>query len=300
MLLGAGHFLVLGGVCLSRRLNISTLVVGLTVVSFGTSAPELLVSLHAAISGHPDIAIGNVIGSNISNIGLVLGITSLIFPLAVRSSSIKFDWPVMMASGLLLYWFGLDGMFNRLEGMIFLVLLVLYIVYSLTKSRKTEARVPKIPVEFKMSFLLTVFVILLSTVGLMFGARLLVQGATDIALFFNVSERAISVSIIAVGTSLPELVTSILAAIKKESDISIGNIIGSNIYNTFGILGVTGAVKPIMLSDKIMGADLFWMMGFFLLLFLLILPFKGGMITRLKGFVLLLLYTLYIYIVFKP
>ncbi len=299
-MLGSGHFLVRGGVCLARRLKVSTLVVGLTVVSLGTSAPELLVSLNAAITGHPDIAIGNVIGSNISNIGLVLGITSLIFPLAVRSSSIKFDWPVMMASGLLLYWFGMDGKLNRIEGMVFLAMLVIYIVYSLAKSRKKEALAPRIPVEYKMSISLTIFVIILSTVGLMFGAKLLVLGATDIALFLNVSERAISVSIIAVGTSLPELVTSVTAAIKKESDISIGNIIGSNIYNTFGILGVTGAVKPIGLGDEIMGEDMFWMMGFFVLLFLLILPLRGGVITRLKGFVFLLLYSLYIYFVFKP
>ncbi len=300
LLLGAGHFLVLGSVCLARRLNVSTLVVGLTVVSLGTSAPELLVSLNAVITGHPDIAIGNVVGSNISNIGLVLGITSLIFPLAVRSSSIKFDWPVMMASGLLLYWFGLDGQFNRQEGMIFLIVLASYIFYSLAKSRKNEALVPKIPIEFKMSYTITILVILLSTLGLMFGAKFLVLGATDIARFFNVSERAISVSLIAVGTSLPELVTSVAAAIKKESDISIGNIIGSNIYNTFGILGVTGIVKPIDLGEKIMGEDLYWMMGFFVLLFLLILPLKGGVITRLKGVILILLYGLYIYTVFKP
>ncbi len=275
-------------------------MIGLTVVSLGTSAPELLVSMHAAFSGHPDISVGNVVGSNISNIGLVLGMSSLIFPLVVRSSSIKFDWPVMMLTGVLLYWFGFDGEISRFEGMIFTLGLGLFIVYSFVKSGKDKIAKSGIQVKYKMSLPMTIFIILLSSAGLLFGARILVRGATDIAQYFQVSERAISLTVIAVGTSLPELATSVVAAFKKEADISIGNIIGSNIYNTFGILGLTAIIKPIKnISEDIMKEDILWMIGFFVLLFLFILPIKGGKITRFKGVIFLLLYGAYIYFVFK-
>jgi cation:H+ antiporter len=290
--------LVKGGVCLAKRFKISTLVVGLTIVSLGTSAPELFVSLSAALKGNPDIAIGNVIGSNISNIGLVLGLSALILPIAVRSSSVKFDWPVMMFSGILLLLFGLDGKLSRFEGFIFTSLLISFIVFLIVRSRKANMKSRTVREIYKFSLPGAIAIVLASSVGLMIGANQLVEGATKLAHNFNVSERAISISMIAIGTSLPELATSVVAAIRKETDISIGNIIGSNIYNTFGILGITSLVEPIQVNFEIMGYDMLWMLGFFLLLFVFILPIKGGIIYRYKGFIFLLLYIIFIYFVF--
>jgi len=297
-LLGSGHFLVKGGVCLAKRFKISTLVVGLTIVSLGTSAPELFVSLSAALKGHPDIALGNVIGSNISNIGLVLGLSSLILPIAVRSSSVRFDWPVMMFSGVLLFLFGLDGKLGRLEGFIFTSLLAAFIVFLIVRSRKANMKSRTVREIYKFSLPGAIAIVLASSVGLMSGASLLVEGATELAKSFNVSERAISISMIAIGTSLPELATSVVAALRKETDISIGNIIGSNIYNSFGILGITSLVEPIKINLDILGYDMLWMLGFFLLLFIFILPLKGGTIYRYKGFIFLVLYIIFIYFVF--
>ena len=299
ILLGSGHFLIKGGVCLAKRFKISTLVVGLTIVSLGTSAPELFVSLSAALKGHPDIAFGNVIGSNIANIGLVLGLTALILPIVVRSRSVKFDWPVMMISGVYLFLFGLDGRLNRLEGFILTISLIGFIVFLVMRSRKANMKSRTVREIYKFSLPVAIAIVLASSAGLMYGANFLVEGATELAEMFNVSERAISISMIAVGTSLPELVTSVIAAIRKQTDISIGNIIGSNIYNTFGILGVTSLVEPINISKEIMGFDMLWMFGFFILLFIFILPLKGGTIYRYKGLIFLILYIIFIYFVFN-
>lgn len=299
ILLGSGHFLIKGGVCLAKRFKISTLVVGLTIVSLGTSAPELFVSLSAALKGHPDIAFGNVIGSNIANIGLVLGLTALILPIVVRSRSVKFDWPVMMISGIYLFLFGLDGRLNRLEGFILTVSLIGFIVFLVMRSRKANMKSRTVREIYKFSLPGAIVIVLASSIGLMFGANFLVEGATELAEMFNVSERAISISMIAVGTSLPELVTSVIAATRKQTDISIGNIIGSNVYNTFGILGVTSLVEPIKISDEIMRFDMPWMFGFFILLFIFILPLKGGTIYRYKGLIFLILYIIFIYFVFN-
>lgn len=298
ILLASGHFLVKGGVCLAKRFKISTLVVGLTIVSLGTSAPELFVSLSAALKNHPDIALGNVVGSNISNIGLVLGLSALILPIPVRSRSVKFDWPVMMFSGVLLFLFGLDGYLNRFEGIILTTLLSAFIVFLVMRSRQANMKSRTVREIYKLSLPGAIAIVLVSSVGLMFGANFLVEGATEMAMSFNVSERAISISMIAVGTSLPELVTSLIAAMKNETDISIGNIIGSNVYNTFGILGITGIVEPLSISKEIMSYDIIWMFAFYVLLFIFILPLKGGIIHRYKGFLFLILYLIFIYFVF--
>lgn len=298
ILLASGHFLVKGGVCLAKRFKISTLVVGLTIVSLGTSAPELFVSLSAALKGHPDIALGNVVGSNISNIGLVLGLSALILPIPVRSSSVKFDWPVMMFSGVLLFLFGLDGHLNRLEGIILTTLLGAFIVFLVIRSRQANMKSRTVREIYKFSLPGAITIVLVSSFGLMLGANFLVEGATEMAMNFNISERAISISMIAVGTSLPELVTSLIAAIKNETDISIGNIIGSNVYNTFGILGITGIIEPLSISKEIMSFDILWMFAFYILLFIFILPLRGGIIRRYKGFLFLILYFIFIYFVF--
>ncbi len=298
ILLYSGDLLVKGGVALSSHFKVSTLVVGVTVVSFGTSAPELFVSLDAALHGSPDIAIGNVIGSNIANIALVLGFTAILMPLPVRSNSIKFDWPFMMGASILFYLFILNQQLEYYEGIILVFLLIVFMVWTIWKSRKESRSITNDFKVAKYSISIAVFLILLASVGLYFGANMLVGSAKSIALDFGVSERVVGLTLVAFGTSVPELATSAVAAYKKEMDISIGNIIGSNIFNILGVLGVTSIIKNIFVSQPIISFDILIMLGVSFLLFLLILPLNKGKLHRWKGFVLLSVYLIYIYTVF--
>jgi len=298
ILLYSGDLLVKGGVALSSHFRISTLVVGVTVVSFGTSAPELFVSLDAALSGSPDISIGNVVGSNISNIALVLGFTAILLPLPVRSNSIKYDWPVMMGASLLFYVFILNHKLETYEGIIFIILLISFMVWTIWNSRRENRGLSEEFPEAKHSIPIAVLLLVASSVGLYFGANLLVDSAKNIAIEFGVSERVIGLTIVAFGTSVPELATSAVAAFKKEMDISIGNIIGSNIFNIFGVLGVTSIVKNIRITEAIISFDVLIMLAISVLLFLLILPLKKGKLHRWKGVLLLSSYFIYVYLVF--
>jgi cation:H+ antiporter len=298
MLMLSGDFLVRGSVSLAGHFKVSKLVIGVVVVSFGTSAPELVVSLDAAISGHPDIAIGNVIGSNIANIALVMGLTAIILPIAVKKKAIHFDWAVMMFVSLLFYVFCLNNGLQFHEGLIFLVLLFSYIFISIYKSRKDKLKSQEESIPPKYSLFLSILFVAIAAVGLIFGAEFLVKGASSIAKAMGVDDRIISVSVIALGTSLPELATSIAAAIRKELDIFIGNIIGSNIFNILAILGFTSVVKSIDVNPMVLKFDIFWMLGISLLLFLFILPLKRGVVTRWKGLVFVTIYLVYIYLTF--
>nr|WP_290641490.1 calcium/sodium antiporter [Labilibaculum sp.] len=298
ILLYSGDLLVKGGVALSSHFKISTLVVGVTVVSFGTSAPELFVSLDAALHGSPDIAIGNVIGSNIANIALVLGFTAILMPLPVRSNSIKFDWPFMMGASILFYLFILNQKLEYYEGIVFVILLIVFMVWTIWKSRKESRGLATEFKEAKHSIPVALLLIIAASLGLYFGANLLVDSAKNIALDFGVSERVVGLTLVAFGTSVPELATSAVAAYKKEMDISIGNIIGSNIFNILGVLGVTSIIKNIFISQPIISFDILIMLGISFLLFLLILPLRKGKLHRWKGFLLLSVYLIYIYIVF--
>ena len=296
VLLIGGKYLVKGGVSLAQNFKISKLVVGVTVVSFGTSAPELLVSLQAALSGHPDISIGNVIGSNISNIALVLGIAAIILPIPVKKASVSVDWPIMMFASVLFYIFIINDILQLWEGLIFVILICAFLYFSIYNSRKKN----KYSTEFEdaqFSIWGSIGLILLSSIALFFGSSWLINGASEIARNLNISERVISLTIIAIGTSIPELATSITAAFKKETDISIGNIIGSNIFNIFGILGITSIVKEISVDHSIYFIDIIWMLAISLLLFIFILPIKGGILKRWKGIILLLLYIIYVYLI---
>jgi cation:H+ antiporter len=296
ILLVSGDLLVRGGVGLANHFKISRLVIGVTVVSFGTSAPELIVSLNAAISGHPEIAIGNVVGSNIANIALILGITAVLLPIPVNRTSIVVDWPVMMFASLLFWWFASSaGILQSFEGIIFVVLLIAYIVYSIKKSKEPDSIDET---KKSNSIFLSLGFILASSVGLYFGSDLLVNNAVIIATNLNISEHIISVTIIAFGTSVPELATSVIAVFKKETDISIGNIIGSNIFNLLGILGITSIIKEIPVSLNVLNNDVFWMLGIAAVLFLFIIPPKNGLLKRWKGACLLLIYFVYIYLLF--
>jgi cation:H+ antiporter len=293
----SGEFIVRGGVSLARNFRISTLVVGVTVVSFGTSAPELVVSVKAALTNHPAISIGNVIGSNITNIALVLGLIAVILRVPVKSKSVKVDWPIMMFATVFFYILILDGKLQFLEGLIFVSFLVGFMIWSIHTSRQENI---KLGIKFEKQrypAIVSIMFIIVSAAGLVLGADWLVKGASGIARTLGVSEHAISVSVIALGTSIPEVATSVVAAIRKEMDILVGNIIGSNIFNIFGILGVTSIVKTIPIEESVMKFDIFWLIGISLLLFFFILPFGGGNINRKKGIVFLLIYITYIYLV---
>lgn len=299
LLMLGGDFLVRGSVSLAGHFKVSKLVIGLVVVSFGTSAPELVVSLDAAIMGHPDIAIGNVIGSNIANIALVLGLTAIILPVKVAKKSIRFDWSVMMLISLLFLIFCItNSKLEFYEGIIFIIILIAFIFRSIFKSRKEKLKTLEESILPKHNLFVSIILVIAAGVGLIYGAEFLVKGASNIAKEMGVDDRIISVSVIALGTSLPELATSISAAMRKELDIFIGNIIGSNIFNILAILGITSIVKSIDVNPMVLKFDIFWMLGIPLLLFLFLLPLRKAMISRWKGLVFVSIYVAYIFSVY--
>ncbi|AHM60416.1 Na+/ca+ antiporter, caca family protein [Flammeovirgaceae bacterium 311] len=300
LLIVSGDFLVRGASSLALRFKISTLVVGLTVVAFGTSAPELFVSIRAALEGTPDISMGNVVGSNICNLALVLGVAALITPIIVHKDSLKIDWPVTMGASLLLWGIMQDSYINQLEGVLFVVLLIIYIVFLIRKSRKENISkhaledVMDEPLPSKAPWKDVLF-LLAGITGLYFGSEWFVGSARELATYLGVTERVISITVVAVGTSLPELVTSVIAAFKKESDLAVGNLLGSNIFNIFSILGITSIIKEVYVSSDIMNVDMVWMLA----ITLLVLPmmFIKRTISRIEGGVLLSVYCVYTYFV---
>ncbi|KAA5823366.1 calcium/sodium antiporter [Algibacter amylolyticus] len=300
LLVVGGEFLVRSSVALSFKFNISKMVIGMTVVSFATSAPELLVSLQAALSGSPAIAINNVVGSNIANIGLVLGITAMVGAIAVDKSFYKLNWPVMMIFSMVLYYFlKNDNVLSAIEGGILFAGLIVFLVY-LIKSAKKDVVVEEVDEtlstvsNFKIGLWL-----LIGAAALYFGSEWLVFGAKDIATSVGVSEAVIGVSLIAIGTSVPELAASVIAAAKQEKAISLGNLIGSNIFNIASVLGLTAMVKPIPVTEpQILSSDIFWMLGFSAILIPLIFLPKRLQISRLKGFFLVICYGVFMFLVF--
>ena len=298
VLVVGGEFLVKGAVGIALKARVSTLVIGMTVVSFGTSAPELLVSVEAALDGHSGISIGNVVGSNIANLALVLAITVLIFPILVDKNTKRLDWPVMMGASLLFFFFMLDGELARWEGGVLLGLLVVFTYYLISNSRKKKREVEEDAEDQKpQSFPKAMLFLGLGLVGLYFGAEWLLKGAIGIAVSSGMSEEVIAVTIVAFGTSVPELVTSAVAAYRKETDISVGNLIGSNLFNICTVLGITSLVRPITdheQYDGILNWDIFWMLGISLLVFPLMLI--GKKLGRWQGVLLLGSYIAYIWI----
>ena len=294
----SGKYLVNGSVALAYHLKISTLVVGVTVVAFGTSAPELLVSLDAALKGHPEISIGNIIGSDIANVTLVLGFAAILLPIPLRKKSVPFDWLIMLLSGILLYVFiYINNNLSTLEGVIFIILLLFFISFTIYQSKKEATHSNELYKKPDISLIKSIILILISSVGLYYGADWLIKGAVKIAGNLGVSERVIAVTVIAFGTSVPELATALIAAIKKQTDISIGTIIGSNIVDILGVLGITAIIKNINIPFKIMEHDFYWMFGISIVFFLCLLPLNKSVLTRFKGVILLLVYFVYIYFV---
>ena len=299
LLVVGGDFLVRASVALSLRLNISKMVIGLTVVSFATSLPELLVSLNAALNGSPSIAINNVVGSNIANIGLVLGITALIGTIYVDKTFYKFNWPVLMLFSMLFYYFlSNDNKLSTLEGAILFIGLIVFVISVLRKSSDTEPDDSIDELTVVSNFKIGVW-LLIGGAALYFGSDWLVKGAIVIAQEIGVSEAVISVSIIAVGTSVPELAASVMAVVRNEKAISLGNLIGSNIFNIGSVLGLTAMIKPIIVEDPlIVSRDLIWMLVFAAILLPLAFILKRHELKKTEGFVLVFIYGIFIYMVF--
>lgn len=296
VLIIGGEFLVKGAVGIATIMQISPLVIGLTVVSFGTSAPELLVSLNAAMEGSPGIAMGNVMGSNVANLALVLGVTVLIFPLAVDRQTKIIDWPMMMFVSLLLFIFCYDLVIERWEGITLITILLTFTILLIRKSRKQSKADALLSDELEVippgSATKSIGFLIIGLVGLYFGSEWLLDGAVGIAKSLGMEERVIGLTIVAFGTSAPELVASCMAAFRQQTDISIGNLIGSNIFNVCAVLGITSTVKEISVDQAMMDSDMLWMLG----ISLAILPMMliGKKIGRVKGVLLVGTYVTYI------
>jgi cation:H+ antiporter len=295
-LIFGGDWLLKAAVALSLRLKIPKIVIGMTVVSFATSAPELIVSIKAALDGFPDLSLANVIGSNIANLGLVLGITLLFGSIEVTKSFYKTDWPVMMLASILFYvLLSIDGILSFWEGFSMFVLLLIFLWYLL-RFQETAVVDERPEDDVPLSLQKTLLFMVLGGLGLWVGSELLISGAVGLATFFGVSERIIGITIVSVGTSVPELAASVIAVIKKEKAISLGNLIGSNIFNIFAVLGITAMITPIKLIDQaLLNSDILWMLGFaFLILPLVFIPSKMRLEWR-DGMVLLICYLLFLY-----
>ena len=295
MLFYGAEFIVKGGSRLARYFGLSPIVIGLTVVAFGTSLPELVVSIVAAIEGSSPIAIGNVVGSNIANVGLVLGISSLIFPIKINLSQIKNDLIIYIFVCLMFSAFCMNGSISRQEGLILFLSVLIYTWYSFyySSSKNNDEDVnDKNPSNLRMLFILIISGITL----LSFGANLFVKGAIDIARYFGISEIVIGMTIVALGTSLPELATSVIASFRKEHAISIGNIVGSNLFNLLSVIGIVSLVSPIESPKEILFFEIPYMIIYGLILFPI------GMlkqpIHRLTAAFLLIGYLLFIYQLF--
>jgi cation:H+ antiporter len=301
MLIIGAELLVKGAVGIALRFRVSMLVVGMTIVSLGTSAPELLVTIGSALRGQADLGLGTVIGSNISNITLVLGVTAIVLPVVVQKDSIKIDWPMMMGATLLFYVLSLDGYITFWEGFLFLFLLVVFTTWLIRQSRKRQndsiikEEMRQKPMAIPQVVRFTVLIVV-GCVGLAYGADFLVEGASAIARNYAVSERIIGITMVAFGTSVPELITSVVAAYRGKSDISIGNLIGSNLFNILAILGISSMIKEIPVSQLILKVDMIWLLAISALIFPLMIV--GKKITRLKGIFLTLLYVIYIFLLF--
>ncbi|QXP72558.1 calcium/sodium antiporter [Tenacibaculum sp. HL-MS23] len=301
LLVFGGEFLVRSSVGLSFKLNISKMVIGMTVVSFATSAPELLVSLQAALDGSPAIAINNVIGSNIANIGMVLGITALIGPIAISKDFYKINWPVMMLFSLALWgMLSYNNDLNAIEGGVLLIGLALFLVYLIKNAKSDQSSEEVDDALAAVSYFKIIIWLLIGGLALYFGSELLVDGAKTLARNQGISEGVISVTMIAIGTSVPELAASVIAAIRGEKAISLGNLLGSNIFNIASVLGLTSMITTIKVTEpQILSKDIFWMLGFAFVLLPMAYFYKKNEIGRIKGFVLLIGYVSFIYLAFK-
>ena len=284
-------WLVKGSSSLALKMKISPLVVGLTVVAFGTSTPDLVVSLQAVWSGGGDIAIGNVAGSNIFNVCLILGLAAMVYPLQAKRQLTRIDIPIMLVASTLFVFFLQDGLLSRLEGGLFVLGIVCYTLFSFFYSRRTGITETDVDCEFQSThWFKDVLLMVIGVVILVVGSRLLVDHATIIAQYAGVSQAVIGLTIVAAGTSMPELATSVVAALKKDTEIAVGNVVGSNMFNILAISGITSSIHPIQIA-AINNVDLFVMLGTSIVM--LPLAWTGSRISRGEGLFLVGIYVLY-------
>ena len=294
LLIKGGDWLMEAAVNMSLKLNIPKIIIGMTVVSFATSAPELIVSIKAALLGHPDLALGNILGSNVANLAFVLGIVILIAPIGVAKNFYKLDWPMMFLSSLIFYFFVFqDGILSSTEGLILVILLFVFLLFLLFFRGKT---IKENAVEASISSKKMIGALLV--VGgffLWLGSEVLIKGAVSLAQDLGVSERIISISIVSVGTSIPELTASVIAIINKEKALSLGNLIGSNVFNVLAVMGITSLIRPIVVEDQnLLEVDFLWMLGISLSILPLVFLFKRYKLGRIEGVILLVSYVFFI------
>ena len=300
LLLLGGELLVKGSVAIAAKLRVSKVIIGLTLVAFATSAPELLVSVIAAIKEKSDIALGNVIGSNIANVGLILGSTALLFKLQADLKTYVNDWLFLLLANTLLAAFLFLGGISTVQGGLLVLLLIGYNVIQIRKAKKNQAEYAEsddslLKGDSSKPFFVSLLLVVLGALGLKFGAQLFVDGISAVALSFGWTERFVSVTMVAFGTSVPELAASITAARKGESDIAVGNIIGSNIFNILSVLGFTALIQPITLQDMALFRVDFHVSVFFTLLIIpLMAVFTRGKLGRVEGALLLGFYLIFI------
>lgn len=292
LLILGGDVLVRGAVSLAQRLGVSPLLVGLTIVGFGTSTPELVTSLDAALSGAPGIAVGNVIGSNIANILLILGVAALLAPVAVDRGAFRRDGGVVALASLVALGVVLSGSVSRLIGVALLVGLVSYVVMAYRLERRAVTANAQVATTPRGGYAGPAALTLLGIAVTIAGARLLVASATTLAQAWGVSDTLIGLTIVAVGTSLPELVTAVVAAARRQGDIAFGNVVGSNIYNILGILGITALVRPVPIPAEIAGFDIWVMLAATAALALVAIT--GWRVNRAEGLALLASYAAYV------
>jgi cation:H+ antiporter len=311
LLIVGGELLVRGSVRVAERLGVSPLLIGITLVGFGTSTPELVTSVQAALIDSPGIAVGNIVGSNLANILLILGVSAMIYPIAVQSAALKRDGAVVVASGILFAAAAATVGLSRGVGVAFVIGLIAYMVYAVRTERvstgdhtsafdRAEARAgvdaalkPTAPSgQGVAAWLVPVATVVAGLAIIILGGRLLVSGAVDLARMIGMSETVIGLTIVAAGTSAPELVTSLVAAVRKQADVAFGNILGSNIYNILGIGGLTGLIAPTPVPPEMLALDIPLMVGASVLLF--VFAWSGARLNRVEGGIFLAAYVAYV------
>ena len=291
-----GDLLTKSSVDISFKLSIPKIIIGMTVVSFATSAPELIVSLNATLDGLPNFAIGNVLGSNIANIGLVLGIITIIYPISLKQRFYYTDFPLLIISTVLFYYvIYTESQISRVEGIILVIAITLILFYLFFYQKNDQSEFSEKLDKDKISIFKSFLYILFSGSLLWLGSETLIKSSVSVANKLEISERIISITMVAIGTSVPELAASIVASLKKQNDLSIGNLIGSNIFNLLVVIGITSSIIPINGIDKsIINNDMLWVVLFSVIIFPLAYLGKRNVLTRKKGIILLALYLIFI------
>ena len=281
---------------LSYKLSIPKIIIGMTIVSFATSAPELIVSLNATMMGYSDFALGNVLGSNIANLGLVLGIVVVIYPITIKRRFYYTDFPLLILSTAVFYLFiASNSEISRTEGIIMLVLILLILFYLFYYQKPDTSTLDKDLSLGKEKVSTSFFLLVISAAILWLGAETLIKSSISVANKFNVSERIISITMVAIGTSIPELAASVAASLKKHNDLAIGNLIGSNIFNLLVVIGITSVVNPITGIDfDIISKDMIWVVVFSFILLPLVYFHKRNKLNRIKGIILFAMYVAFI------